>query len=519
MFFRYAGGLREFLQSPLAPAECRNIVEASCREREQSFLQILRRSIFGFDKSPYLALLRWARIDFGDIERMTKRDGVEPALKAMCEAGVYTTIEEVKGRRPVCRPGLELPVDPTSFDNPLLPAHFQALTGGSSGVRRRLNIDLDALVYDAACHSIFLDAFGLAGSPYGIWRPVPPNASGVSKALHHLKTGRPVARWFSQTPLRYGAGQWKYAAFTRYTAVATFLAGKALPTPAYTPLNEARQVARWLRRMKDAGEPAHLDCGASAAVRACLAARDEGLDISGTFMRLGGEPLTPGKAKVFGESGVRARCHFSMGEAAGHVGVACADPQALDDVHLLEGKIAFLQRPRLTPRGEAVNALYLTTLLPSAPKIMLNTECGDYGMVERRLCNCPFGQLGLETHLHTIRSFEKLTSEGMTFLGSDVFTLLEEILPSKHGGHASDYQLLEEEAGGIPSVSILVSPRVGPVDEAAVVETAMQFLARRDDGHRLMAEIWKDARTLRVQRREPIATPASKVLPLQTSRD
>ena len=54
-----------------------------------------------------------------------------------------------------------------------------------------------------------------------------------------------------------------------------------------------------------------------------------------------------------------------------------------------------------------------------------------------------------------IRSYEKLTGEGVTFMGSELLTLLEKILPGKFGGSVSDYQLVEEEAGGATRVSLL----------------------------------------------------------------
>jgi hypothetical protein len=45
-------------------------------------------------------------------------------------------MEEFKGRRPIARPGLELPVSPEDFDNPLLERHYEASTGGSKGRAR-----------------------------------------------------------------------------------------------------------------------------------------------------------------------------------------------------------------------------------------------------------------------------------------------------------------------------------------------------------------------------------------------
>ena len=145
----------------------------------------------------------------------------------------------------------------------------------------------------------------------------------------------------------------------------------------------------------------------------------------------------------------------------GRVGIACAAPRALDDVHVALDKLAVIQRERpVGADGDRVGVLLFTTLHPRARKIMLNADAGDYGVVEQRECGCAIGEIGLEQHIHTIRSYEKLTSEGVTFIGSDLIRLIEEILPGR-GGTPADYQLVEREVDGLPKVELVVSPRVG----------------------------------------------------------
>ena len=58
-------------------------------------------------------------------------------------------------------------------------------------------------------------------------------------------------------------------------------------------------------------------------------------------------------------------------------------------------------------------------------------------------------ELGFTTHLHTVRSYEKLTSGGVMFMGSMLHELLEETLPARFGGSPLDYQLVEEEEDGV----------------------------------------------------------------------
>ncbi len=106
---------------------------------------------------------------------------------------------------------------------------------------------------------------------------------------------------------------------------------------------------------------------------------------------------------------------------------------------------------------------------------------------------------------------------GYTFLGTELLRLIEEILPNRFGGHPTDYQLVEEEEGGLPKVNIVVNPSVRNVIEDAVVNTVLQSL-RAYPGGDVMSDQWLQGRTLRVVRREPYTTASAKILPLHISR-
>jgi hypothetical protein len=73
----------------------------------------------------------------------------------------------------------------------------------------------------------------------------------------------------------------------------------------------------------------------------------------------------------------------------------------------MSDKLAVVQREGARA---PVPALWLTTLHWRAPKVMVNVESGDYGVLERRRCGCVWDGLGFREHLHTIRSYEKLTT-------------------------------------------------------------------------------------------------------------
>jgi phenylacetate-coenzyme A ligase PaaK-like adenylate-forming protein len=261
-----------------------------------------------------------------------------------------------------------------------------------------------------------------------------------------------------------------------------------------------------------------LDTNVGSGIRVCLAAKEAGLDIAGTFFRLGSEPYTEARARIVAEAGCTAVCHYFMSETS-RVGAACAAPEAIDDMHILLDKLALIQRDTRVSSDESLGAFYLTTLHTSTPKLMLNVQTGDYGVVSQRQCGCLLGQLGLHTHVHSIRSFDKLTSEGMNFLGSELITLIEDVLPAKFGGSPTDYQLVEFEEGGLTRVSLIVSPRLGAVNEAQIVEKALETLGAYNSGKRMMANYWREGQTLRVERREPYTTRTAKIPVLYNLRD
>src|SRR5262249_50704428 len=148
----------------------------------------------------------------------------------------------------------------------------------------------------------------------------------------------------------------------------------------------------------------------------------------------------------------------------GPIGVQCAFAAETDEVHLFLDQVAVVSRPRLLVTGDTVDALLITALLPSCPKLMLNVEIGDYGTLSDRRCDCRLADLGYQRHLHTVRSFEKLTGEGATIHVTDLYRVLEEALPQRFGGSSTDYQLVETETTrGLPRYVLRVSPEVGGI--------------------------------------------------------
>ncbi len=514
MFGRYAAGLRGFFRKKMSLDESRQLLRKQVAKREESLLELLRLGVWGNPQSPYLPLFRNAGIDWGGVVELVRREGVDNGLTKLYEAGVYVTTDEFKGKTPIRRPGLEHPVSHTDFDNPLITAHFEGKTGGTSGIRRRLLIDLGMLEHDAAAQYVFLDSFDLVGRPNGIWRAVPPNNSGIKKPLMMSKMGLGMQRWYSELPMRWGPDDFKYSAFGAFTVAVGRLSGYSFPYPQYLPGNKIGIIVDWMAENVKAGLPVNFDSSASSAVRICAEATRSGRDISGTFFRTGSEALTPARVAIIEKARVRVVAHYATSET-GPIAMACAEGQVNDDVHVLMSKMAVIHKCA----GDHADNLLLSTLAATSPKLMINVDSGDSGRLVKRQCGCGFGQLGFEQHISEIRSYEKLTCEGILLPAADLLRLVEETLPAAFGGAPTDYQLVEDRVDGLSRVRIAVSPQVGPVDDGAVVEAVLGAIHKGGSGGRLMANRLREAKTLSVMRREPFQTPAAKVMPLFVIRE
>ena len=90
---------------------------------------------------------------------------------------------------------------------------------------------------------------------------------------------------------------------------------------------------------------------------------------------------------------------------------------------------------------------------------------------------------------------------------------LEDVLPARFGGSALDYQLLEEEDGrGFTRVTLVISPRVGVLDDSEVVRAVLEALGRSSGSARIAADGWAQAGSLRVRRADPVWNPRGKFM-------
>jgi hypothetical protein len=502
-----------FLRHPVSLEEARATLCCRLERREADFLDLARGAIYANPGSPYRQLLVLAGCEPGDLERLVSREGVEGALTALCRRGVYLTVEEFKGRRPVARGSTTLELHPNRLLNPLANAHLPAQTGGTRGVSTVVPIDLASIRDRDVDRRLHVEARCAGDWVHAVWGV--PGGQAMGNILEFAGIGAPPARWFvSVDPAAPGLHA-RYRWSARVLRWGSLVAGVPLPAPEYVPADNVLRIARWIVGVLRAGGTPHLSLYVSAGVRLCLAAREAGLELRGAKFTAGGEPLTEARLAVFREDGVEAIPGYSTIEA-GRIGYGCVAPEVPDDYHLLHDLVALIQPgPDGEQRGLPSRALLVSSLRRTAPMLLLNVSLGDQAVLVERACGCPLETVGWTMHLHTVRSFEKLTLGGMTFLDRDVIRVLEEVLPARFGGGRTDYQLVEEEVEkGRSALRLLVHPAVGPLDPEAVADAFLRAIGGGSGVERVMELELRQASFLRVERRPPLATPAGKILHL-----
>jgi len=515
---RFVSRLPSFLRHPLTLKEARQALRERLERREADFLVIVRRAVYEHPGSPYRDLLNLAGCEYGDLERLVTQDGVEGALRTLFRHGVYLTVDEFKGRRPVVRGSTTIAVDPDRFRNPHSRFHVVVSSSGSRGSGTSVPLDFASIRECAVDTFLFLEAQGGTGWLKAIWGV--PGGTAISRFLEYSTCGPPPLRWFSQVDPAAPGLHPRYRWSVRAMRLGGLLAGLSLPRLQHVPLDDPLPIAHWMAEVLHSGLTPYLHTFPSPAVRLCQAAFEARIELSGARFTLGGEPVTEARMAVVRRVGAHGLPRYGSADTGGSIGDGCLTPEVVDDVHLFHDLHAVIHSG---PEGEAfglpATALLISSLRATAPFILLNLSMGDQAVMRQRACGCPLERLGWATHLHTIRSYEKLTSGGMTFLDTDVIRVLEEVLPARFGGAPTDYQLLEDEADdGSPRLRLLVHPAVGPLDTEAVSETFLIAIGTGSGIERVMALLWRDAGLLRVERRAPLTTATGKILHLHTNR-
>jgi hypothetical protein len=509
--------LPSFLRHPISLEEARATLRRRLERREADFLGLVKRAVYDHARSPYRPLLQWAGCGYGDMEKLVTQEGVEGALHTLFRQGIYLTVDEFKGRRAVVRGSSSIAVDPGQLCNPLSNCHVPARTSGSRSGGTAMLIDL-AFVRDCAVNTcLTVDARGGLDWLRADWEV--PGGAALVVLLRLSSFGDPPVRWFSQVHPAAPGLHPRYRWSARVLGWGGMLAGVPLPGPVYVPVDDPLPIAHWMAEVLRGGRIPHLFTFSSPTVRLCQAADAAGIELRGAQFTMDGEPTTEARLAMIRRTGAEGVPRYSTMEC-GPIAEGCLAAGAPDDSHLLHDLHAMIQvEPDEETPGLPAAGLLISSLRPTAPLLLLNVSLGDLAMVQQRACGCPLDRLGWTTHLHSIRSYEKLTAGGMTFLDADLVRVLEEVLPARFGGAPTDYQLVEEEAeGGQPRLRLLVHPSVGPLDTTGVAEAFLMAIGSGSGVERVMGLLWREAHFLRVERQPPLTTVAGKVLHLHVDR-
>lgn len=518
MFARFPFALNRFLKRRLTLPEAGRIVRQRMERRQEQFLAIVQRSIYGHPQSPYLALLQMAGCEFGDLCGLVKQKGIEGALRDLRQADVYVTYEEFKGRKPIQRGRKTISVTARDFDNPFARRDWTMQTSGSTGLATLVNQDLDNIAEISPQLMLAYEAYGMLGAPMVIWGQFLPGPA-LRTVFQAAVMGQSIQRWFAPNGWRDSKYWLKYSTATVYMLAWTRALGYPAPFPEIRRYEQAETVARYISGLLKQHGRVLASGGVSRAMRTSLAAAELGIDLSGVVFRMGGEPLTAAKAAVIERVGARAFPGYVSTET-GSIALGCANPSEPGDFHLLRDSFALITHPHLVPAlGDTVPAFNVTALLDTAPKILFNAQLDDYGIVEERECGCGLEACGYTTHLRAIRSYSKLVGEGVTLIGNELLNVLESVLPARFGGTAFDYQFQErEDAQGFTRLYLAIHPRVNLSDEQAVIQVVLDALKNSSPMADAARVVWQQAQTIQIKRSAPVLTENGKFIPLYTQR-
>ena len=460
--------LRAYLKKPLTVNGAMDEIKKRMDSREDTFLAIAEKAIYDNQESPYRKLLLWAGCDYADLRDSVKRRGLEGTLEKLKDEGVYITLEEFKSKVPISRKGLTIETSESDFNNPLAGAAFQCTTSGSRSSGTNVVYNLDCFAEEAADKLIYYKTHGLLDAPLALWLPVLPCLSGVHNFLMNSKFRKPPEKWFSQLGTEGVEMSRRNRRAINNILLSCRFWGLSAPRPEFTDIGSAVKIARWMETTRKTKGACVVSTYVSSAIRIVQAAIDKGIDISGNAISASAEPLTPKRAEFIKSAGVKL-LHYYAATEAGLIGASCENGNYPGDMHICLDRFAIIQRPRETAvGGYKVDSFLFTYLSKNAGKVLLNTDMGDFGKLTVKPCGCLFGKLGMDVHVSEVRSYDKLTCEGMTLLGSQLYETVGEVV-EEAGGGPDDYQFWETyDNTGLAKLIVAVNPKLSGLDEEKV---------------------------------------------------
>ncbi len=513
---RIARGLRWLARNTAQLDEARRAIADEVVRRGERLLSQLDLLVWPYPDSPIARLAANAGIQAGDVRTLVADRGLTGALEALRDAGVYVSYEEYHGRVEAVRGSARFSFGPADFFNPVTRADYLAATGGSSGGSGTpVELSFAWQRRQGRQRPIQHEMAGVRGMPAAVWLPVFPSAAGFGAVMKNMAGGSTPERWFSQIPTDLAGISSDKATLNRFLPALAAMTRTGLPAPEHVPTHSPEPVVSWLADARARAGGAIITGYASSLTAAARWAVDHDIDLRGVVANPASEPVTPGKLAVIAESGMRAYPMYAF-TPEGTVAIRCAHC-ADEEYHVWDQDLAVITRRRPRGDGTDVDAFCWTSLAVEAPRVLVNVENDDYGVIRHGVsCDCALGELGLTTRVADIRGISKVVTAGIS-LDGELFDRLAEIdLPTQLGGGPGDFQFTEVDVQGGTALALRVHPRLGEISAAAVQGVIAEALRRTDNG--LLAEsVWSLSDGLRLDRRAPAVTKAGKTLSFDRS--
>ena len=512
----FAAALPKFFREQMSLQQAEETIKRLLENREENFLELVRRRVYERPESPYLRLLKHAGCQFSDLQACVRQRGLERTLEQLASEGVYLTAEEFKAKKDVVRGSLSFRVDPDALEKPDPTAGFVTQSSGTSNRPITAANPLDWIRLSNCFRGAALQANNLLDGRVAVYDAILPGAGGVLFLLTLAQVGIATDRWFAP---RVFVSNWLesqyHRAMTHLIVVMGKTFGPGFPVPRTVDPGDVALILHWIESFADRGQFCMIRTVVSNAVRIARAASKKGVALSATRFIVSGEPLTASKAEIIRAAGAGVSLFYGY-SGPFTLGVSCAKPACLDDMHVNETLHSVISHPLPIEQDNfSIHPLLITTLHASTPKLQLNVANGDFAVLERKSCGCALLRSGLTLHVSRVRSYEKFTSEGMNYFYGDLYELLERRLPAEFGGGPGDFQLVEEEdQNGQTRLTLVVHPGIREVNEPMLLGRLQQELAQGSRNNQFMSRVWQNAGTFRIRRDHPHASARGKILPL-----
>lgn len=482
-------------------------LRSALASREDRFLAMARREIYGRPHAVYARLLDRAGCTYEDLRALVAADGLEPALARLAAEGVRLSEAEFRGRVDVERPGLRFRVRADDLLPARLDVGLLANSSGSGGSALPCLFPLAWMELEASIVEAFLGAHELRDHVHATDDARLTGGAGPKFMTYLGRHGIACARWFVRDVRLAGA---LVRAYHDIVARELALAGRWFgPGFARPTVATDADVAAWIGSERRAGRRCCVRLAVGRAVDVVRAAKASGVALDGTTFVVSGEPLTAARRRVIEASGARVIPQYGF-IPGGLLGVGCARPTAPDDMHVMAHTLAVVGDPE--PADATRRRLLVTTLNARAPSIQLNVENGDVAEIVDRECGCLLGDTGLRRHVARVGSDRQVTLGGVKYPVEDLVALVEQALPERCGGSLGDYQLVEEqEHDGRGYLTLRVHPRATASESADLLAALRDSLATGSRGARFITALWSESGALRVVREAPTATARGKV--------